>query len=128
MARSEIIVGLDIGTTKICTVVGEVSGEELARSGSSGDPWRGPVGQVEILAVGTAPSTGLRKGVVVDIPATVRAIEASVETAERAGGVQIGSLTKLSSITRTAGTSCGISGNFTSWRISSTGGTGVGGA
>lgn len=92
MARSEIIVGLDIGTTKICTVVGEVSGEELTHSGSAGDPMRGPVGQVEILAVGMEPSTGLRKGVVVDIPATVRAIEASVEKAERAGGVQIGSV------------------------------------
>jgi cell division protein FtsA len=75
VARSEIIAGLDIGTTKICTVVGEVGDEE----------------RVEIVAVGTAPSTGLRKGVIVDIPATVRAIEASVEQAERSGGVRIGS-------------------------------------
>lgn len=76
MARSEIVVGLDIGTTKICTVVGEVQDAD----------------RVEILAVGTAPSTGLRKGIVVDLPATVRAIEASVEQAERSGGVQIGSV------------------------------------
>jgi cell division protein FtsA len=76
VTKSEIIVGLDIGTTKVCTVVGEVSAEE----------------RVEILAVGTAPSTGVRKGIVVDIDATVHAIRESIQAAERAGGVQIGSV------------------------------------
>jgi cell division protein FtsA len=76
VARSEILVGLDIGTTKVCTVAGELSAEE----------------RLEVLAVGVAPSTGVRKGVIVDMDATVRAIRASVEKAERAGGVQIGSV------------------------------------
>ena len=46
MAKSELIVGLDIGTTKICTVVGEVGTDSL----------------VDIIGIGTSPSTGLRKG------------------------------------------------------------------
>jgi cell division protein FtsA len=82
VAKSEIIVGLDIGTTKVCTVVGEVPSVLVPENGTG----------VEILAVGTAPSTGVRKGIVVDIDATVRAIRESVQAAERAGGVQIGSV------------------------------------
>jgi cell division protein FtsA len=74
VTRSEIIVGLDIGTTKVCTIVGEL-GEE---------------GRIDILGVGLAPSTGLRKGVVIDIESTARAVEQSVRQAERMGGVQIG--------------------------------------
>jgi len=82
VAKSEIIVGLDIGTTKVCAVVGEVPGAEYLQNGAG----------VEILAVGMAPSTGVKKGIVVDIDATVRAIREAVEAAERAGGVQIGSV------------------------------------
>lgn len=73
MARSEIVVALDIGTTKVCTLVGEVSGED----------------QIEILGVGMAPSTGMRRGVVIDIPATVAAIRDSVAAAEKMAGVHI---------------------------------------
>ena len=76
MTRSEIIVGLDIGTTKVCTIVGEFT---------EGD-------RIDILGVGMAPSTGLRKGIVVDIDSTARAIEQSVRQAERMGGVHIGSV------------------------------------
>jgi cell division protein FtsA len=76
VAKSEIVVALDIGTTKVCTVVGEVSGED----------------QIEILGVGSVPSTGMRKGVVVDIPATVAAIRDSVAAAERAADVHIASV------------------------------------
>ncbi len=58
--QGKIIVGLDIGTTKICAVVGEVSGDEI-----------------NIIGIGTHPSIGLRKGVVVNIEATVESIKKS---------------------------------------------------
>lgn len=61
----ELVVGLDIGTTKICAVVGEA----------------GPEG-VRILGYGTHPSRGLRKGVVINIEATVQSIKKAVEEAE----------------------------------------------
>lgn len=76
MSRKEHIVGLDIGTTKVCAVVGEVDEE----------------GDVHIAGVGTTPSTGIRKGVVIDIDATTRAIEDAVERAERMAGMQVDSL------------------------------------
>ena len=66
MARKEdLIVGLDIGTTKICAVVAEET--------ENG---------VDIVGIGTHPSRGLRKGVVVDIDATVDSIKHAVEEAE----------------------------------------------
>src|SRR6202011_1160720 len=72
MARGETIAGLDIGTTKTCAVI--------AASGPDG---------LEILGVGEAPSTGMRKGVVTDLEETVRAIEAATEKAERMAGVHV---------------------------------------
>ncbi len=63
--KTPLVVGLDIGTTKICTVIGEV-----------GD------GQVNIIGLGTYPSKGLRKGVVVNIESTVQSIKKAVEEAE----------------------------------------------
>ena len=72
MARGETIAGLDIGTTKTCAVV--------ATSGPDG---------LEIIGVGEAPSTGMRKGVVTDLEATVHAIEAATEKAERMAGVHV---------------------------------------
>jgi cell division protein FtsA len=72
MARGETIAGLDIGTTKTCAVI--------AASGPDG---------LEILGVGEAPSTGMRKGVVTDLEATVHAIEAATEKAERMAGVHV---------------------------------------
>ncbi len=69
---SEIIVGLDIGTTKICTVVGESTDDGL-----------------EIIGVGTHPSVGLRKGVVVNIESTVNSIRHAVEEAELMAGCEI---------------------------------------
>ncbi len=63
--RDSLVVGLDIGTTKICTVVGEVAN-----------------GQVNIIGLGTFPSKGLRKGVVVNIESTVQSIKKAVEEAE----------------------------------------------
>jgi cell division protein FtsA len=68
-----IIAGLDIGTTKVCVVVGR----------------RNDAGKLEIMGLGSAPSAGLRKGVVVNIDATVDAIRKAVEEAELMAGVEI---------------------------------------
>jgi cell division protein FtsA len=66
------IAGLDIGTTKTCAVVATAT-----------------AGGLEIIGVGEAPSTGLRKGVITDLEETVRSIEAATEKAERMAGVHI---------------------------------------
>ncbi len=77
MARKEhIIVGLDIGTTKICAIVAEVTPEK----------------GVDIIGVGSSPSRGLRKGVIINIESTVGAIKDAVEEAEVMAGVQINSV------------------------------------
>jgi len=73
--RENIIVGLDIGTTKICAIVAEVS-----------------EGGVDIVGIGTHPSKGLRKGVVINIDATVESIRKAVEEAELMAGAQIASV------------------------------------
>jgi cell division protein FtsA len=73
--QENIIVGLDIGTTKICAVVGEV----------------GP-NDINIIGIGTHPSIGLRKGVVVNIEATVDSIKKAVEEAELMAGCEISSV------------------------------------
>ena len=73
--RGNLIVGLDIGTTKICCVVGEFS-----------------AGDVNIIGIGTHPSIGLRKGVVVNIESTVDSIKKAVEEAELMAGCEISSV------------------------------------
>ena len=70
--QSEVIVGLDIGTTKIAAVVGEISHEGMC-----------------ILGVGTHVSKGLRKGVVVNIDSTVNSIKEAIEEAEHMSGCEI---------------------------------------
>jgi len=76
MQRQEnIIVGLDVGTTKICAVVGEVEGSKI-----------------NIIGIGTHPSIGLRKGVVVNIESTVESIQKAVEEAELMAGCEISSV------------------------------------
>lgn len=76
MARgNELVVGLDIGTTKICAIVGEVQ----------------PQG-VDIVGIGTSPSRGLRKGVVINIETTVNSIKRAVEEAEMMAGCEIKSV------------------------------------
>ena len=74
--RDQILVGLDIGTTKICAIVSEVTDE----------------GALNIIGVGSSPSRGLRKGVVVDIESTVESIKKAVEEAELMAAVQINSV------------------------------------
>ncbi len=73
--QEEIIVGLDIGTTKICAVVGELNGHDI-----------------NIIGIGTHPSIGLRKGVVVNIESTVQSIKKAVEDAELMAGCEISSV------------------------------------
>ncbi|MDH4183915.1 MAG: cell division protein FtsA [Nitrospinota bacterium] len=73
--NKNIIVGLDIGSTKICCVVAETGGDEP-----------------EIIGLGTHTSRGLRKGVVVNIDATVEAIKRAVEEAELMAGVEVDSV------------------------------------
>lgn len=73
--RAELLVGLDIGTAEVAAVVAD---------------WND--GSPEIVGVGTAPSEGLRKGVVVNIDATVQSITRAVREAEVASGCEIHSV------------------------------------
>lgn len=73
MPREHVVVALDIGTTKICTLLAEVDQDR----------------QVNIVGVGTAPSMGMKKGVVVDIDEAAHAIAYSVEKCERLSGYSI---------------------------------------
>ena len=72
LKSSEIIVGLDIGTTKITCIAGEVTEDG-----------------VDIIGIGTAPSKGLRRGNVVNIDATVTSIQQAVDEAENMAGCEI---------------------------------------
>ena len=78
LKRSErnLIVGLDIGTSKVVALVGEV----------------GPDGSIELLGLGSQPSRGLKKGVVVNIESTVQSIQRAVEEAELMAGCEIHSV------------------------------------
>jgi cell division protein FtsA len=71
-----MIVGLDIGTSKVVAIVGELNAE----------------GEVEIIGIGSHPSRGLKKGVVVNIESTVQSIHRAVEEAELMAGCQIHSV------------------------------------
>lgn len=73
MALDDLIVGLDIGTTKVCAVVGE----------------RNETGGVEIVGVGVAPSQGLRRGVVINIESTMKSVRAAIDAAEMMSGRDI---------------------------------------
>ena len=68
-----MVVGLDIGTTKVCAVIGELSEN----------------GSLEITGVGACHSTGLRKGVVVNIEATLRSVSHAIEAAEMMSGREV---------------------------------------
>ena len=79
MARKperNLIVGLDIGTSKVVAIVGEL----------------GPDGTIEVVGVGSHPSRGLKKGVVVNIDSTVQSIQRAVEEAELMAGCEIRSV------------------------------------
>ena len=72
-AEKNLIVGLDIGTSKVVAIVGEVT----------------PENEIEIIGLGSHPSRGLKKGVVVNIESTVQSIQRAVEEAELMAGCQI---------------------------------------
>lgn len=72
----EFVVGLDVGTAKVCTIVGERTSEK----------------GIEIIGIGFQPSHGLKRGVVVDIESTVQSIRRAVEEAELIAGCQINSV------------------------------------
>lgn len=79
MARSKkdsIVVGLDIGTTKICALVAEI----------------GPEGNIDIRGIGNSPSFGLRKGVVVNIESTVNSIKRAILEAQTMANIPITSV------------------------------------
>jgi cell division protein FtsA len=69
----EPVVGLDVGTTKICAVIGRPK----------------PGGGLDVIGVGSAPSRGLRRGVVVNIDSTVEAIKQAVADAEQMAGIDV---------------------------------------
>jgi cell division protein FtsA len=71
-----LLVGLDIGTSKVAALVGELKDDN----------------QIEIIGIGTHPSRGLKKGVVVDIESTVQSIQRAVEEAELMAGCEIHSV------------------------------------
>ncbi len=73
--RENLVVGLDIGTTKICAIVGAMTEEGL-----------------DIVGIGTSPSRGLRKGVVINIESTVSAIRKALQEAELMAGCEIKSV------------------------------------
>ncbi len=68
-----IVVGIDIGTTKVCTLIARVEGEHSLR----------------ILGVGIEPSQGIRKGTIVDLGAASQAIGRSIEKAQRSSGLEV---------------------------------------
>lgn len=70
--RENIVAGLDIGTTKVCAIVGEITD-----------------GGIDIIGFGSAPSRGLRKGVVINISATVESIRQAIEEAELMAGCEV---------------------------------------
>ena len=73
---SRMIVGLDIGTSKVVALVGEIGSD----------------GELEIVGIGSHPSRGLKKGVVVNIESTVQSIQRAIEEAELMAGCQIHSV------------------------------------
>ncbi|MGD8514593.1 MAG: cell division protein FtsA [Granulosicoccaceae bacterium] len=74
--EKNLIVGLDIGTSKVVAIVGEITDED----------------EIEIIGIGSHPSRGLKKGVVVNIESTVQSIQRAVEEAELMAGCQINSV------------------------------------
>src|SRR6186713_1198791 len=76
MSRDQIVVGLEIGTSKVCAVVGEVKGD----------------GTVKILGVGQAPSRGVRKGEIVDFETAGKCVREALADAEEKSDVMVGSV------------------------------------
>ena len=73
------VVGIDVGTTKVCTLIGQIDDIEPP----SGDGYRSPL---RISGIGVVPARGIRKGVVTDLEEATRAVRDSVDRAERVSG------------------------------------------
>ncbi|HIE40323.1 MAG TPA: cell division protein FtsA, partial [Thiomicrorhabdus sp.] len=73
---SNMVVGLDIGTSKIAAIIGKIKSN----------------GEIEVVGMGTHPSKGLKKGVVVNIDATVESIQHAIDEAERMSGFTVSSV------------------------------------
>ena len=71
--EGKILAGLDIGTTKVCAVIVKED----------------PGGQQNVVGIGSAPSHGLRKGVVINIEQTVQSVQQAVGEAERMAGINV---------------------------------------
>jgi cell division protein FtsA len=76
MGQDEVVVGLDIGTTKVCAIIAELT----------------PEGEPKVVGVGISPSEGVRRGVVVDMDKTVQAIQKAVQEAELMAGLRVGAV------------------------------------
>lgn len=70
---NEVVVGIDIGSSKVCTILGELNKNN----------------QLQILGVGTAECKGLKKGIIIDIDDSAKAVRNSIEQAERMSGMEI---------------------------------------
>ncbi|MBE3090992.1 MAG: cell division protein FtsA [Candidatus Atribacteria bacterium] len=75
MGMDEIVVGLEIGSGKVCTVVGELGEDD----------------QIEIIGIGTSPSLGIKKGIIIDLEQAIQSAKESIESAERMAGTRINS-------------------------------------
>jgi cell division protein FtsA len=73
VAGEDLVVGVDIGTTKVSAIIGEING----------------TGGLEIIGVGSSPSRGLRRGVVINIESTVKSIQNAIESAELMSGREV---------------------------------------
>ena len=71
--NKDLMVGIDIGTSKVVAIVGEVMGDN----------------KINIVGIGSHPSQGLKRGVVVNVESTVQSIQKAVEEAEQMAGCQI---------------------------------------
>ncbi|HBY57081.1 MAG TPA: cell division protein FtsA [Candidatus Atribacteria bacterium] len=75
MGKDEMVVGLDIGTKKVCTVIGELGEDD----------------QIEIIGMGTAPSSGVKKGIIIDLEQAIQSVKQSIENSERMAGARVNS-------------------------------------
>jgi len=73
MGTDDIVVGLDIGSGKVCTFIGELEEND----------------KIEIIGIGTAPSLGVKKGVIIDLDQAILSVKESIESAERMAGIRI---------------------------------------
>ena len=73
IGKGDVVVGLDLGTTKVCALIAEMTGS----------------GRLKAIGVGSSPSEGLRQGLVIDVEKTVQAIRKAVQKAELMAGVEV---------------------------------------